>query len=304
MRGDNITLKSAEKIADVLGYELQALFTSCDKKAVLSPKTVLEHHRLISSILHQAEKEMILEYNPAARATPPKVNAHTPNYYQPDQMDQILDALDDAPLMWKTITYIMIDTGCRRGEVLGLKWESLNLETGLMVIENNLQYTKKTGIYLSDTKTGKVRALKLAPQCIELLHRWKKEQLRLKLAKGEDWNDTGMVFTKNDGTWLHPDSATDWLNKFSREKGLPHINPHAFRHTAASTMIANGIDLVTTANELGHANATTTAQIYAHQIAIAKARAADVRGGVFSNRGKKETPTRSRSKLRSQYRGA
>ena len=57
----------------------------------------------------------------------------------------------------------------------------------------------------------------------------------------------------------------------------PISTPHAFRHTAASTMIANGVDLVTTANELGHANATTTAMIYAHQIAIAKARAADGR---------------------------
>lgn len=69
---------------------------------------------------------------------------------------------------------------------------------------------------------------------------------------------------------------------------LPHIHPHAFRHTAASIMIANGIDLVTTANELGHANATTTATIYAHQITVAKAKASEVRAGVFS-RGIKET---------------
>jgi len=62
------------------------------------------------------------------------------------------------------------------------------------------------------------------------------------------------------------------------------IHPHAFRHTAASTMIANGVDLVTTAAELGHANANTTATIYAHQIAIARATAADVRAGVFAGR--------------------
>lgn len=65
---------------------------------------------------------------------------------------------------------------------------------------------------------------------------------------------------------------------------LPHIHPHAFRHTAASTMIASGVDLVTTAAELGHANANTTATIYAHQIAIARATAADVRAGVFAGR--------------------
>lgn len=194
----------------------------------------------------------------------------------------------------------MIDSGCRRGEALGLKWSSLELDTGLMVIENNLQYTKKTGIYLGPTKTGKVRALKLAPQCVELLKEWKLEQMRMRLKQGSDWKETGMVFTKDNGEWLHPDSITRWLNNFSRDNGLPHIHPHAFRHTAASTMIANGVDLVTTANELGHANATTTAMIYAHQIAIAKARAADVRAGVFAGRDSKPKG----SKLRSKFRGA
>ena len=81
-------------------------------------------------------------------------------------------------------------------------------------------------------------------------------------------------------------SITAWLRKFSEEQNLPHINPHAFRHTAASTMIANGVDIVTAANELGHANATTTANIYAHQIALAKAKAAEARAGVFSDRDK------------------
>ena len=93
--------------------------------------------------------------------------------------------------------------------------------------------------------------------------------------------------TRDDGNLMNPDSITDWLNNFSEKHHLPHIHPHAFQHTAASTMIANGVDIVTTANELGHANATTTANIYAHQIAMAKAKAAEVRGGVFSNRDQK-----------------
>ena len=76
---------------------------------------------------------------------------------------------------------------------------------------------------------------------------------------------------------MHSDSITEWLSNFSKKNNLPHIHPHAFRHTVATTMIANGVDLVTTANELGHANATTTAMIYAHQISIAKAKATNVR---------------------------
>ncbi len=79
-----------------------------------------------------------------------------------------------------------------------------------------------------------------------------------------------------------PDSITQWLADFSKSNSLPHIHPHAFRHTVASTMIADGIDLVTTASELGHADATTTAKIYAHQIAEARAKAAEVRSNVFA----------------------
>ena len=65
---------------------------------------------------------------PAAKATPPKVTKSNPEYYQPDEMDEILEALEHVPIRWKAITYLLIDTGCRRGEVMGLKWEKLNLE--------------------------------------------------------------------------------------------------------------------------------------------------------------------------------
>lgn len=293
VRGNPIRLDSAEKIAEVLHCDFDTLFRIKDEKKPLAAKTVLEHHRLISTILHQAEKEMLVTYNAAAKATPPKAKRPTPEYYQPEEMDRILEALDKAPIKWKTITYLMIDTGCRRGEVMGLKWESVNLETGLIIIENALLYTKSQGTYTGSTKTGKVRAMKLAPQSLEVLKKWQKEQLRLRLLHGDSWTDTGFVFTRDDGKCMHPDSITDWLSTFSKENNLPHIHPHAFRHTAASTMIANGVDLVTTANEMGHANATTTAMIYAHQIAIAQARAAEVRAGVFAGRDTKSRRRRA-----------
>ena len=169
----------------------------------------------------------------------------------------------------------MIDSGCRRGEALGLKWSSLELDTGLMVIENNLQYTKKTGIYLGPTKTGKVRALKLAPQCVELLKEWMLEQMRMRLKQGSDWKETAMVFTKDNGKWLHPDSITRWLNNFSRDNGLPYINPHAFCHAVASVLLANGTDIVTVSKQLGHASVNTTESFYSHIIEENKAKASE-----------------------------
>ena len=288
-----ISIKSAEAIAEALEEAFDDLFKIEGKRVPLSDKTILEHHRLISTILAQAEKEMLVTYNAAAKATPPRPKAPKPTYYQPDEMDEILLALDKEPLRWKTITYLLIDTGCRRGEVMGLKWDNVELDTGLLVIDHALLYIPSKGTYEGDTKTGNVRAMMLSPQSLELLNKWHTEQLRLKILNGDRWVRSDFIFTHDDGTVMNPDSITSWLRKFSERHGLPHIHPHAFRHTAASTMIANGVDLVTAANELGHANATTTATIYAHQIAVAKARAAKVRGGVFSTR---EKPAKSRKK--------
>jgi integrase len=236
----------------------------------------------------QAEKEMLIPYNPAAKATPPKAQRKEPDYYQPEQIDRILEALDTAPLKWRTITYLLIDTGCRRGEAMGLKWESVDLSSGVITIERALLYSSKHGVYEGPPKNGKARTVKLAPETVALLKQYRLAQLELRFANGDRWIDSGYVFTQDNGNHMNPDSITDWLGKFSAANGLPHIHPHAFRHTAASTMIASGVDLVTTANELGHSNATTTATIYAHQISEAKAKANEARSSVFNRRREAE----------------
>lgn len=286
-QGKQISRKKAEAIAAALGVKLTAIFQLKQDTRPLSDKTILEYHRLISTIMAQAEKEMLVPYNPASKATPPKVQRKTPDYYQPEQMEAILEALEAAPLKWRTITYFMIDTGCRRGEAAGLKWDSVDFSAGTVTIERALLYSSKRGVYEGTTKTGKARTVKLAPETLALLGQHRAAQFRLQLVNGDRWNNTGYVFTQDNGKPINPDSVTDWQNKFSEAHGLPHIHPHAFRHTAASIMIANGVDLVTTANELGHANATTTASIYAHQITEAKAKAHEARAGVFSCRREK-----------------
>lgn len=281
VQGKAITREKAEAIAAAIEKPVTEIFDFTRDTTPLSSKTILEYHRLISTIMAQAEKEMLVPYNPASKATPPKAGKKDPDYYQPEVMDKILAALEDAPLKWRTITYLLIDTGCRRGEAAGLAWKSVDLEEGIITIERALLYSAKRGVYEGPPKNGRSRTIKLAPETVELLKQHKAEQEHLRLILDDRWVDSGYVFTQENGDRMNPDSITDWLNKFSKANDLPHIHPHAFRHTAASTMIANGIDLVTTANELGHTNATTTATIYAHQIATAKATAGEVRSGVF-----------------------
>ena len=280
--GDPVFVSTAERIAHGLKMDPKIVFRIEKSGKPLSSKTILEHHRLISSVLHQAEKEMYVMYNAAERATPPKAKKKKPDYYQPEELNKIIRALDTAPLKWKTITYILIDTGCRRGEAMGLKWESIDLDNNIFTIERALLYTPETGIFEGPPKNGESRTIRFAPETSAMLKSWKKEQEHMRQAAGPLWTETGYVFTKATGEPMAPDSITQWLDTFSKKNDLPHIHPHAFRHTVASTMIADGIDLVTAASELGHADATTTAKIYAHQIAEAKAKAAEVRSNVFA----------------------
>lgn len=281
INGHPVLVHTAERIASGLKMDPKKVFRIEQDLKPLANKTILEHHRLISSILHQAEKEMYVMYNAAERATPPKTVKKKPDYYQPEELAEIIRALDNAPLKWKTITYILIDTGCRRGEVMGLKWESIDLKNRILTIERALLYTPETGTFEGPPKNGESRVIRIAPETADLLIEWRAEQDRLRTVAGPIWTETGYVFTKPDGNPMLPDGITQWLATFSKQNSLPHIHPHAFRHTVASMMIADGIDLVTAANELGHADATTTAKIYAHQISEAKARASEVRTNVF-----------------------
>lgn len=285
--GNPVTPETAQRITSAMSDKPKELYTVTRDMTPLSSKTILEHHRLLSTILAQAEKELLIPYNPAAKAMPPKAPKPDPDYYQPEEINTILDKLESAPIKWKACTYLLIDTGCRRAEIAGLKWSDIDLDDGIVTIKRNLHYSSKRGIYESSTKNGKERVLRIAEETIAVLKEHRAAQNRQREAVGDRWTETGFVFTKEHGQPMNPDSITDWLNKFSAAHDLPHIHPHAFRHTAASTMIASGVDIVTAAGELGH-NPATTEMYYAHVINEAKARAGTVRSSVFVGRKPKE----------------
>lgn len=274
-QGQPIQEVKAEAIAQAMGKRLGDVFTVEYDMEPLSDKTVLAYHRLISIILAQAEKEMLVPYNAAAKATPPKAAKKAPNYFQPETISEILKALEAEPLKWQLITHMLLVTGCRRGEIMGLKWDKVDFKTNRVKIDRELIISKSKGVHESTTKTNDIRYLTLPTETMVLLRKHKREQLRLQLANGDRWIDTGYVFTQDNGDHMNPDSMTGWLYGFSRRHGLPHINPHAFRHTVASVLLANGTDIVTVAAQLGHASASTTENFYAHIIEENKAKASE-----------------------------
>lgn len=281
-KGNEISKQSAEKIADTLGLDFAKAFAVREEKRDLAPKTVLEYHRLISSVLEQAVKEARIAFNPAERATPPKVKAKEADYFQPDEITAICAALNDEPVKWRALTYLYIMTGARRGEILGLKWPDVDFENGRVHIHRNVLYVPEAGIYEDAPKTERSdRYIALPPEMLTMLRQYKAWQSEERLRLGAYYRDQGFVFAKSDGTPMHPDSVTDWFGKFSERHNLPHIHPHAFRHSAASALLANGADIVSVSRRLGHAKTSTTSDIYAHVLREADERNADILADAF-----------------------
>lgn len=274
-KGRRVSKAAADAVAAALKTDTGKLFTIEINADPLSDKTILEHHRLISTVLTQAEKEMLVQYNAAARATPPKVAYKEAASFQPEEVQAIRDALEGEPLKWKMATHLLLVTGARRGEVVGIKWDKLDWPNNQVKIDRALLYSKTNGVYEDTTKNSTTRYIKLPAETMQLLGEYKKWYTELQLLNGPRWNNTGYLFVQDDGRPMNPDSLTDWLRKFAERHGLPHIHPHKFRHTMASLLYYNGLDSVTISKRLGHAKVSTTADIYSHVIKQADERASE-----------------------------
>lgn len=166
-------------------------------------------------------------------------------------------------------------TGARRGEILGIRWEDINWDFKRIYIHQAVLYTPEKGTYIGEPKTPKaIRYITIPQQMIDELAEYKEWQERHALNLGNRWQDYGFVFPATEGNPMHPTWVNTWLKGFAQKHGLPYINPHAFRHTQASLLCFNGMDMVSISHRLGHANVSTTADIYSHVMDEAESRIA------------------------------
>lgn len=282
VKGQPVSVQAATAAATAMGLKLEKAFTIEEDIRPLSAKTVQEHHRLISTVLEQAVKEGLVPFNAASRTDLPKVERKEVNYFQPEQVAAIRDALEQESIKWKTLIHLFLITGARRGEILGLKWDKVDFDANRIFICNSILYSPDVGIYESSPKTERSkRFVSLPTETMQLLRKYKTWQTEERLRLGEYYENQGFVFAQDNGKPMHPDSVTDWLNKFSARRGLPHINPHAFRHTMASMLYFNGVDSVSISKRLGHAQVSTTANIYAHVMEEADQKSAEILSDIF-----------------------
>lgn len=249
----------------------------------LSDKTILEHHRLIHTILAQADKEMLVPYNSASKATPPKIKKVEANYLEIEDVLTILKYAQHEPLKWSVCLNLLAFTGGRRGEVAGIKINKINFEENSIYFNESLLYSKTKGVYKDSLKNDYSNRVLTLPGEIMLQIKQLIDELKQNEKDfGDQWIKSGYLLTQKDGRPMHPDSITDYCSKFrekynkiiekenedlpedKKKKLIPPMNPHAFRHAQASILIFSGTDVVSVSKQLGHANPTVTQNIYSH----------------------------------------
>ena len=244
----------------------------------LSAATIKRYHEFLHGCMRQAVKEGIILYNPVSNATPPKIEHKEAAYFKPEQVADIIKALDHEQTFWRALTYTLIGTGARRGEVIALKWPDIDFNNCRINIHRNVTRTKDGQLVEGTPKTGRGRVISVPEQVIKQLAAWQKEQADILGALSISY-----CFALDDPRKpISPDSVTRWYARFAQRHNLPHINPHAFRHTQASIILQSG-DIVAASSRLGHSRASTTTDIYGHMMNATDKQTAERIGAAFFN---------------------
>lgn len=247
----------------------------------LAPKTILHYHTFISSVLERAVKWQMIQENPCHRIDPPKVDRHQITCLNDEQATIFLECLENQALEDKTFFTLALYTGMRRGELLGLEWPDIDLETGVISIRRTSQYGgKELGTYTDDTKTEQSkRSIRVTQNVVDLLKAYKVEQAQRRLRLGDawagEWADHPRLFTNQDGRPMSPSTPLNRLKRLLAGNGLPNVSLHSLRHTNATLLIQQGVSIRAVSGRLGHSQTSTTMNIYAHQLQSADAAAAE-----------------------------
>ncbi|KMY43397.1 hypothetical protein AC622_03290 [Bacillus sp. FJAT-27916] len=228
----------------------------------LSTKTVRELHNLLNSVLSQAVKWSLLENNPVLVATPPKVRSKESTPWNQAQTEQFLQAIQGKPD--ETFFILAIFTGMRKGELLGLKWNDINLVKGKIHLRRSVARVKGKGLIVKDLKTKKSkRQISISPYVVKVLTEHRQVQGREK-SQFFGYREEGIVFPTNKGMYKDPNNILRTFNRYIEKAEVPKITIHDLRHLHATLMLESGVNPKIVAERLGHSRVGVTLDLYSH----------------------------------------
>lgn len=239
------------------------------RKQGLSGTTVLQIHRVLHAAFNQAVRWQLLERNPVDAVKAPRKSTQETSSLTAEEIPKLLAAIEGQSIELPTL--IALGTGMRLGEVLGLRWQDVDLTTATARVRQTLQVTMQFDTPKSHRST---RTLSLPAFLVDALKRHRKSQNERRLMLGESWHEFDLICERGDGQPLRPDTISKQFRTVARAADSD-VTFHGLRHTHASLMLAAGADLKVTLSRLGHSSISITADLYTHVASDQDRRAAE-----------------------------
>ena len=235
----------------------------------LSPKTVRNIHQIISSAMSLAKEQKLIVANPAEGCALPRLEHREMQTLPVEQLQSFLREAKESGVF--EFYYLELATGLRRGELLGLKWEDVDLERGDLRVRRQIARINGEVVEAPLKTKNAYRTLPLAEDTVSILLEQKKK------VDGSPW-----VFPSPTGGPISPDSVLHMLHRVLKRAGLPRVRFHDLRHTFATLALQSGVDVKTVSGMLGHFSAGFTLDTYAHVTTASQRQAAKTMGSVLS----------------------
>ena len=274
-----------KRLQDLRPLDVEDFYTSLLKTGHrfgggLSPKSVRNVHIALRRSLADAERYGVVPRNVAALVKPPSVTRPELTTWTADDVRTFLASVTDDRL--SALYRCLITTGMRRGEALGLRWSSTNLDAGRVLVERSLVVVNDVVGWSAPKTPRSRRAVSLDSETVVAIRAHRKRQLEERVLAGDAWEDEDLVFCDGLGGPLHPDRFTRTFQSAARRAGVPRIRLHDLRHTWATLALTAGVHPKVVSERLGHATTAITLDVYSHVQPILDAEAAGTVADLFA----------------------
>lgn len=266
------------QLAKIRPGHIQACLDAIER----SPRTVQQARAVASKAFRQAVAWELIPSNPVAATRAPKAERPDLDVPTVDRARELMAAA--VGTQWEMPIFLASITGGRRGEVLAIGWEHLDMERGRVRIVRSLE--RLDGEYrFKEPKTKRSRREVALPAfAVDRLRRWKVEQNQRRLVAGPAWHDLGLICDRGDGQPVNPDSFSKAFKAMSQQAGSPNARLHDLRHAAATLMMEAGVHPSVVSRSLGHASEAFTMSVYGHVRDEMLDQAADAIGEAYGER--------------------
>jgi len=238
----------------------------------LSARSVLHHHRVLHKALAQALKWKLVTRNVADAAEPPSPTRHEIRALNETEAAQLLHFADGTRLA--APIYVLLTTGVRRGELLGLKWSDVDFDAAMLSVRRSVEQTK-AGVGFKLPKSGNARAIELAKGTLNVLRKHRATQNADRLLFGAHYKNDDLIFAREDGTIWKPDTLSKAFEELVKRANIGHVRLHDLRHACASLLLKSGVHAKIVSERLGHSTVGITLDLYSHVLPGLQQAAAD-----------------------------